>query len=176
MSLTSLLYITVAVILPIVPAYLLYRLLPSESQVEGPWQGLRIKLGGAFGGYFLLVITIFFFARSLPTYEVWNVRGQVLLDEGDERIAQDLVEFKLIPSGVAISPDGRFDLDVFAHPGRSSGLLELPVLVVGYAGYRPEPVHLDDESQVEKHGLEKRVVLKETVVLRPDPDEPDVHQ
>lgn len=52
-------YLTLAAILlvPIIPAYILYKFLPaSETDVSGPYQGLSLKLKGAFAGYFLLVI------------------------------------------------------------------------------------------------------------------------
>ena len=51
-------YILAAVLLlPLIPAFLLYKFLPSRTSVGGPFKGLNIKLTGAFGGYFLLVIT-----------------------------------------------------------------------------------------------------------------------
>ncbi len=44
-------------ILPIIPAYILYKFLPeSDTDVSGPYKGLSIKLKGAFAGYFLLVL------------------------------------------------------------------------------------------------------------------------
>src|SRR4028118_480786 len=52
-------YLVLAAILlvPIIPAYILYKFLPqSDTDVSGPYQGLSIKLKGAFAGYFLLVI------------------------------------------------------------------------------------------------------------------------
>lgn len=52
-----LLPLTATLLLPIIPAFILYKFLPSKSQVSGPFQGLNLKLTGAFGGYFLLVLT-----------------------------------------------------------------------------------------------------------------------
>ena len=52
-------YLALAAILliPIIPAYILYKFLPtSETDVSGPYQGLSLKLKGAFAGYFLLVM------------------------------------------------------------------------------------------------------------------------
>jgi len=52
------LYVLAAVLLlPLVPAFLLYKFLPSKTNVSGPFKGLNLKLTGAFGGYFLLVVT-----------------------------------------------------------------------------------------------------------------------
>lgn len=44
-------------IIPLIPAFIIYKFLPpSETDVSGPYQGLSLKLKGAFAGYFLLVI------------------------------------------------------------------------------------------------------------------------
>jgi hypothetical protein len=52
-------YLTLAAILlvPLIPAFIIYKFLPaSDTDVSGPYQGLSLKLKGAFAGYFLLVI------------------------------------------------------------------------------------------------------------------------
>lgn len=44
-------------IIPLIPAFIIYKFLPaSDTDVSGPYQGLSLKLKGAFAGYFLLVI------------------------------------------------------------------------------------------------------------------------
>ncbi|MFY7840401.1 MAG: hypothetical protein ACOVP7_08995 [Lacibacter sp.] len=44
-------------LLPLLPAYIIYKFLPeSETNVEGPYKKLNLKLKGAFAGYFLLVL------------------------------------------------------------------------------------------------------------------------
>ncbi|HTS45817.1 MAG TPA: hypothetical protein VMH01_15565 [Puia sp.] len=43
-------------LIPLLPAYIIYKFLPSRTAVKGPFRGLHINLTGAFGGYFLLVI------------------------------------------------------------------------------------------------------------------------
>jgi hypothetical protein len=51
-------YVLAAVmLLPLIPAFLLYKFLPSKTSISGPFKGLNLKLTGAFGGYFLLVLT-----------------------------------------------------------------------------------------------------------------------
>lgn len=52
-------YLALAAILllPLIPAYIIYKFLPeSETNVEGPYKKLNLKLKGAFAGYFLLVL------------------------------------------------------------------------------------------------------------------------
>jgi hypothetical protein len=60
----------------------LYRFLPSNTVVNGPFQGLNVNLTGAFGGYFLVLLEVFAFYRTLPAYdksgnEVWTIRGKL---------------------------------------------------------------------------------------------------
>ena len=44
-------------IVPLIPAYIIYKFLPaSDTDVSGPYSGLSLKLKGAFAGYFLLVV------------------------------------------------------------------------------------------------------------------------
>src|SRR5215212_9431183 len=59
MSITQnfILLLAAMLLLPLIPAFLLYKFLPSKTNVSGPFKGLNLKLTGAFGGYFLLVIT-----------------------------------------------------------------------------------------------------------------------
>lgn len=100
----SILYLLVGFLVPLIPAYILYKTLPAETSVSGPFQGLKINLSGAFGGYFLLVLIAFGFSLKLITdsngkrieqltaenavlktsnqelsalYENWTIEGQV---------------------------------------------------------------------------------------------------
>jgi len=77
-----LLIVAVIVLLPIVPAFLLFKFLPSRADASGPLQGLEIKLGGAFAGYFILVVLILSQLTRLkeiasPEPQVWKVTGTV---------------------------------------------------------------------------------------------------
>lgn len=49
-------YMLLVLLLPLIPAFVLFRFLPSAANVEGPFKGLTIKLGGAFAGYFVTVL------------------------------------------------------------------------------------------------------------------------
>ncbi|HEV7334100.1 MAG TPA: hypothetical protein VGN63_23915 [Flavisolibacter sp.] len=51
------LVLSAILLLPVIPAYIIYKFLPaSDTDVSGPYKGLSLKLKGAFAGYFLLVI------------------------------------------------------------------------------------------------------------------------
>ena len=47
-------------VLPLIPALIIYKFLPvgkvEDTDISGPFSGLSLKLKGAFAGYFLLVV------------------------------------------------------------------------------------------------------------------------
>ena len=63
----------VALLLPIIPAVVIYKLLPASTHVSGPFKGLQIKLGGAAAFYFLLLLTVYFWPRPSPAYKSLDV-------------------------------------------------------------------------------------------------------
>ncbi|HEX7903459.1 MAG TPA: hypothetical protein VF487_06245 [Chitinophagaceae bacterium] len=50
----ELIYILAWFILPLTPAFILFKFLPSVGNVEGPLKGMQLKFGGAFAGYLIL--------------------------------------------------------------------------------------------------------------------------
>src|SRR2546426_12406506 len=98
----NLIWVFTAILLPVIPALLLYKLLPSTADVSGPFHGMQVKLGGAFAGYFLLVLVISYWPGRKPRelgYEVWTVKGQIEEDDGTT-IPQDKVNLNIQPRSV----------------------------------------------------------------------------
>ncbi|MEO7174754.1 MAG: hypothetical protein ABIV51_02890 [Saprospiraceae bacterium] len=64
------LVISMILLIPLIPAFLIYMVIkpnPDDIDISGPYGGLSLKLKGAFGGYFLLVIvgvTLFYFISN----------------------------------------------------------------------------------------------------------------
>ena len=100
----SIIYLLAGFLIPLIPAYILYKTLPAQTSVSGPFKGLTINLSGAFAGYFLLVLIAFAFtlknindatAKQLEQvstenenlkkqnsdlkilYENWTIEGQI---------------------------------------------------------------------------------------------------
>ena len=68
------------ILLPIVPAFIIYKTLPpGKTVVKGPLQGFQIQLTGAFGAYFIIVLVAFAFMYSTNEWEVWQIMGRIRL-------------------------------------------------------------------------------------------------
>jgi hypothetical protein len=128
------------VLVPIVPAYLLFRVLPSSGNVSGKLQGLEIKLGGAFAGYFAVVLLIFYHYDKLfpvpppPSAFVWHLSGQIVKSSGEPIEPLDLKDFSFSPPWLQTMPGGNFRLTIPTSP-QDGGGTEWPMLVIGHDGY-----------------------------------------
>ena len=56
MTSSFILILVVIFLLPLIPAFMIYKFLPSKTSATGPFKGLNVKLSGAFAGYFLLLL------------------------------------------------------------------------------------------------------------------------
>lgn len=144
----NLIVVIVSVLVPIIPAYLLYKLLPSTGSVEGPFQGLQIKLGGAFAGYFLVLLVIIAFWKTQNTnYEVWKVSGWTNFEGGDNLDKTKV--FILVNPSPTLQSDGTFQINVLKQ-ANATGEMDLPTLVVDQPAaeynYQPAPVHLTQST------------------------------
>lgn len=158
-------YLLAAIVLiPLLPALLIYRLLPNRTKVTGPFKGLQINLTGAFGGYFILVLLSFGAVKALmpdtskfPKYEVYTLFGSIDMD-GVESSALDsrLIQFNLYPRSASSELIGS---DHFEWNGKIPILrdvndtIDFPFekLIVEYPGFLPHQIDLRsgrvDQSQ-----------------------------
>ena len=144
-ELTAFLHLSLVILLPMVPAYVLFKALPGSADVSGPLQGLNIKLGGAFAGYFALLVLVF------STHNIWNpVRaGQIwqvkatLLDENGAVIQSlDPNYIGLDPNTFDTNKDGSFTLTVATQPTQG-GAIVLPSVTVSYPSFQQPTIALD---------------------------------
>jgi hypothetical protein len=122
------------ILLPIIPAYLLFKVLPSRATVSGPLKGLKINLGGAFAGYFAVVLVIlssYNIWHSAPAVK-WTVQGRIIDKE------TGLAVQPLDPRSVTLSPpspvfgnDGNFTLYFTPTLNDDGRTYDFPKLVVG---------------------------------------------
>lgn len=139
--------VIVMVLLPIIPALFLYWLLPSKTVVKGPFKGMQIQLGGAFGGYFLvlLVISGFIWACLLRIegYEPWTIAGAIRLNDNGNIMD---TRFMVQPPNQELYPDGRFFIkNILLQKKRGPGN---PSLIVQKEGYSPESLILGEPSAI----------------------------
>src|SRR6218665_2929596 len=108
-------YILTLIILPLLPAFLLFKFL--ERQVgtvtgSGLLGGLNGNLGGAFGAYVLVLLAIYplvykAMTPPLDAWQEWNVEGRVNMDGVDPRT----IDFPLRPPHPEINNvDGTFSI------------------------------------------------------------------
>jgi len=70
-------------LVPAIPAIIIFKLIPgSKVFLKGPFQGVKINLTGAFGGYFLLILASYLMVKEMifekqPDVEVWTLKGFV---------------------------------------------------------------------------------------------------
>ena len=75
----TLITLAAIVLLPVVPAFLLFRYLPSTGRAAGPLKGLNIKFTGAFAGYLTLFLSLLAVYRPKESprgcFDDWTVSG-----------------------------------------------------------------------------------------------------
>lgn len=148
----ELLVLTAIVMLPLIPAFLLFKLLPSRAVVKGPLAGLNVSLGGAFGGYVALTVFVAtFFSQTKPT--ALQIRGTVLFPDGEPQTG---VQCEVHPPNFQRA-GAQFVLDMDAG--------KAPFLQCSATGYDPQPVFLDKVDRPRNGTLE----LKEPIVFRKAP-------
>lgn len=172
---TYLIAMTLAFLVPMVPAFVLYRMLPSTSVVSGPFKGLTVQLSGAFGGYFLLILIAFAFLAAQPnaaTDELWEVKGKIVVPDG-QPIDMDQLKVRLVPTSLDLIGDGRFIVRVPARRD-SSGTARFPTLVFEDPYHNTTSIDLNSEKPAQGQELtklsmnqDKREIAVNEVVLSP---------
>lgn len=170
-NLVKLIWIFTAILLPVIPAILLFKLLPrSTADVSGPFHGLQIKLGGAVGAYFLLVLVIYFGPRPTPPYEVWTLKGYIQ-DEDGTYLPPEKINMNIQPRSVEYLNDGSFEMDILVKRNQV-GQVKLPTLMVDWQPaqlFGNATVHLDSAGQLfgKKYNLKVDQGSREIIVTEP---------
>lgn len=156
-------YSCIIILLPIIPAYILYTAIPvkvpdKDDEVTGKYQGLNIKLKGAFAGYFILalLLTSFIGTRLMTAseYEYWTVEGVIDISKAGD---PDLITFTIEPPDQQKYPNGRFvikNVPIRKGSNKSSTL----VLAKMSDGKRTEEV-VNLEEDKKAYEKEKRYLI-----------------
>jgi hypothetical protein len=116
------------VLVPLLPAYVMFKAFPeSQAAGEGPFAGMKWKLGGAFAGY-ILVVLILLGAMKMnydpPPNEVWTVRGRIV---AGKPISRNMLKVTTQPTDFDVSEDGFFSLKLVGQ--RKGQEMRFPRLV-----------------------------------------------
>jgi hypothetical protein len=133
---SQILYYAIWIFFPILPAFVFFKFLPSKADVSGPFQGLELKLGGAFGGYFLILLLSYSRITGMLTQaeaQRWTVTGSIALaDSADKPQMASLV---VHPPNPSVEPTGHFSMELLL-PTSDSESSDSPHLLVGCEGYQ----------------------------------------
>ena len=176
----NLVYVAAAVLLPLIPAYVLYKTLPFGTNVGGPLGGLKLKLSGAFAGYFALVVIVFGFLYSRPEpcppqtdcsacpkepYTVYTVYGVLQEIPGEDVVTN--TNITLHPK-VEILTDGFFQFEVPVQKDRAS----IRSLEITHQGFKPETIPLIENPpfppsySVKYNEGTKTIQIQEEILLK----------
>src|SRR5258708_37101723 len=78
----QLIVLSAIVLLPLIPAFILFKTLKSIAQVDGPLGGLKVSLGGSFGGYVALTVFIATYFAHMPQTTTRHVEGDLPVHYG----------------------------------------------------------------------------------------------
>jgi hypothetical protein len=138
------------VLLPIVPAGLLYWGLPTTGETGGSLFGFTVKFGGAFAGYFAVLVLLIYKGPRPPAPQTISAQSQVWVVEG--RVSYD--GNALPPSTIQVSlaeahvyPDGRFKASIVVNSGRFGDPGFPKIFAQGIAqDYGTQTIDLEDDS------------------------------
>jgi hypothetical protein len=149
------------ILLPIVPSYLLFAALPAaKGSVDGTLAGLKIKLSGAFAGYFAVVALVFSthnIWNPLPpppvppplSYQVWELSGTVTDENGTPVDPLDIRDFALVPPTFQTTPGGNFTLTFATMPAPGGGI-KYPTVVINHPTFQATPpIPMDPSASTE---------------------------
>ena len=140
--------LTLIIILPIIPAFLLFKALPSRADASGPFHGLEIKLGGAFAAYFVLVMLVI---AELPrmrsfsepqTAQVWTVEGQ-LVDEHGKQLTLGPCDIQFTPPAAIDERDNWFKAKFTTGMTVTGQMVEFPSVSIAHPGFPPTRIPLN---------------------------------
>src|SRR5437867_686147 len=81
----NIIYLLIVILVPVIPAYLLFKKLKSSAEASGPISPIKeftVKFGGAFAGYFPIFLLLYFklpheFAQKTSKELLWEISGNV---------------------------------------------------------------------------------------------------
>jgi hypothetical protein len=149
----DLLYMAAVILMPIIPAFLLFRLIPgNQADVQGPFKGFNLKLGGAFAGYFVVMLVAYAFWNDVlqpSQVQNWSVRGIVSLQQNvtGTQPSVTTVQMRMKPPHANIDNDGGKFAFVLPIDRRHDSAWDVPNLILSCPGYETLSLELDPDGR-----------------------------
>jgi hypothetical protein len=155
----------------------LFKALKSGAQAEGPLQHLKVKLGGAFAGYVVVLLLLIVFVKPIvtaPHQHTWRVSGVVRLSpDKPEEYAR--IKTMVKPPDCQVRSDGTFEFEMPMQED-ATGDPRLPTLVIEHPEYitanvkflrggERTPIGLRQYEQAYDHD-NKAIVIREPIILQ----------
>jgi hypothetical protein len=163
---------TVWVILPLIPAVLIYRLFPDTTvAVNGPLANLTVRATGAFAAYLILFAAAYFLMMNHAVEVIeafqhpsWTIKGRIALvdKEGREITAANLLE------GLRI----RTDPDQFKPQSYRVQLRipeiegDMPALIFEIPAWGRKEIDLRSASGVSRDIFHKTIEIKNPIIIK----------
>jgi hypothetical protein len=173
-ALLSMWVMTVVVLLPMIPSFILFKFLPSTGAAEGPFKGIAFRFSGAFAAY-LAVFLALFSIRPVETnhYHTWTVTGRLDFAPapGTPRPDARDVYVRFTPPQLTVFHGGLFRWELPVLEDRD-GELQFPDVQLDLAGYAGITIPLAPARrygtvnlQVDYDHAGREIVLADPIVL-----------
>ena len=129
----QLIVLSAIVLLPLIPAFILFKTLKSSAQVDGPMGGLKVSLGGSFGGYVALTVFIATYFAHMPHTTTWHVEGELQFPDGSPTV----INWQVHPPVFNVDGENKFTIDL---PIEDES--KIPSIVIDANGYPTKTINL----------------------------------
>lgn len=167
----NILFLLVIILVPTIPSFLMFKYLPANAVVKGPFKGLRIDLSGGFGGYFLIFLVLAGLQGRFQSinYEKWEVNGQIVFPDSSNIIYVDPRYVTLSAPSLRSDSNGNFTMSFLRTP---DGQFDYPHLYINFPGYEiktfwlgPKEKNIRNESLPVSFDKASRVIDLGTIRL-----------
>lgn len=169
------LIITVWIGLPLLPAWLTYKITPDQSLgLRGPFQGMTLRATGSFVAYIVvaLLLSVFtwpmgkFLVGKVAGESMWVISGRAeLYDENGKPATRvpnlRMAYLRVLPEQNVIDTDLSIKVP-FPRDGKPTIFIEVPE----WGGAK---ISLNDPESYTEDALNRRIVLKDKVQIRQTP-------
>jgi hypothetical protein len=175
------------VLVPLIPAFVLFNTLKSSATTTAEeFYGFKVQLGGAFAGYFVLMLLLLYFFRPYLTPPasrvVYQLQGQVV-DDKLQGVPVAPGNFALLPEQPMVSTDtnGNFLVYFLVDPNNGN-FRNFPKIEVSYHDFLPANLTLDpndpaasavEPTELKRDDVNHIIYAPKIKLNRPDQD--DVH-